>query len=144
MWLPWFLVTVTSILFLYLKTRKSGKSSGEKQRPSKLRLGLTALYQFCFVLKSEDRLDAFKLIHKFFPKSVRVKFFKWDYLCIYDPELCKKVFNSQAACQRPYRNCFRLEFGLLASECECNKNCCEVINLRAIIECSNSFPCRHL
>lgn len=86
--------------------------------PVKLWLMVSAIYRFCFVLSSDDRLDAFKMIHKFFPRYARLKIFNYDNLVIYDPELCKKVFNSQSACQRPYRNVFKLEYGLLSSECK--------------------------
>lgn len=110
------LVTIASVLFFVYKL-KSGKSSLKKQLKN-FYLIITVAYQFFFKLKSEDRLGVFKYIHKYFPRYFRINFFGHETIMIYDPDLLKKVFNSQSACQRPYRNCIQLECGLLSSECE--------------------------
>jgi hypothetical protein len=112
--LPWLLVTVSSLLFIYLKFNKSQKSG----RKTNYLMMARSIYSFCFKVKSEDRLNAFQRIHLFFPRYARLKLPGFDFIAVYDPELCKKIFNAQSACQRPYRNCMRLEKGLLASECE--------------------------
>lgn len=122
MWLPLLLVIfASSLLLLVFKTKNPGKSVDKKKKHSKLWLILKSVYKFCFVYTSEDRLDAFKYVHLSFPRFTRFKFLNLDYLIIYDPDLCKKVYNSQSACQRSYRNIFRLDFGLLASECKFSK-----------------------
>lgn len=118
--LPWLILSVISLLFLIYKLSNDNKNSNGKKRASKdYWLIISNLYNFCFKVKSEDRLNAFKQIHKFFPRYTRIKFFNlFDYIFVYDPEICKKIFNSNAACQRPFRNCIQLECGLLASKCE--------------------------
>lgn len=75
------------------------------------------VYNFCFKVKSEDRLAEFQKVHLVFPRYARVKVPGFDFMAVYDPELLKKIFSAQVACQRPYRNCLKLEKGLLSSEC---------------------------
>jgi hypothetical protein len=75
-------------------------------------------YNFCFKVKSEDRLAEFQKVHLIFPRCARVKLPGFDFIAIYDPEILKKLFNAQGACQRPFRNCLQLQKGLLSSECE--------------------------
>lgn len=118
--LPFVLVTIASLLFVVHKFRKSNSSNeskGKKTTGNYWTL-MTAVFNFLFRVKSEDRLNSFKQVHKFFPRYVRMKIFNSDNVVIYDPEICKKVFNAQVACQRPFRNCFQLEYGLLSSECK--------------------------
>lgn len=117
------LITVVFAIFLYFKVFKNkkyefNKNGSIKRNKSRLRIIASTVYTFIFHTKEEDRLEYFKLIHKFSPRYMRLKFWKFDYICVYDPELLKKIFNSQLACQRPFRNCFQLEKGLLASECK--------------------------
>lgn len=77
------------------------------------------LYRIIFVIKPEDRLSSAKALHELFPRYMRFKFFNlFDVLIVYDPDLLKKVFNSHAACQRPFRNCLQHNYGLLSSECK--------------------------
>lgn len=120
MFLPWLLVTVASLLFLIYKfaVGRKGEKSKKKGESDNFWLIAKNVYKFCFVVKSEDRLNAFKTIHKFLPRYCRFRIFSYDNIVIYDPELCRKVFNAQSACQRPFRNCIQLECGLLSSECE--------------------------
>lgn len=120
MFLPLVLVTIASLLFAFFKFRR-GKSSSETQKKAGVWLIMQAVFKFLFRVKSEDRLNSFKTIHKFFPRFTRLTLFNSDNIVIYDPELCKKVFSAQSACQRPFRNCFQLNFGLLSSECKHRK-----------------------
>lgn len=113
------IVAITSLLIFFYKF------GGEKFCPNKVKTKLrnfwfivAYVYKFCFNVKSEDRLYSLRFIHKVFPRYVRIKIFSFDNIVVYDPELCKKIFNSQSACQRPFRNCIQLEYGLLSSKCE--------------------------
>lgn len=115
--LPFVLVTVASLLFVAYKLKGSNNKDGKK-KPGNFWILMKAIFNFLFRVKSEDRLNSLKQIHKFFPRYTRIKFFNYDNIIIYDPELCKKVFSAQSACQRPFRNCFQLEYGLLSSECK--------------------------
>lgn len=119
MLLPWLLVTIASLLFLFIKFSKGKRS---KRKLKDYWTIAVSSYKFCFKVKSEDRLNALKTIHKYFPRYTRFKIFNYDNIIIYDPELCRKMFNSQTACQRPFRNCIQLENGLLSSECELSSN----------------------
>lgn len=112
------LITLASLLFVFLKFSKGKKSLKVKKNFRQFRIFLNAAFQFLFKVKSEDRLNAIKKIHTFFPGFLRIKIFNYDNLIVYDPEMCKKIFNSQIACQRPFRNCIQLETGLLSSECK--------------------------
>lgn len=139
------LITLSSLIFIYFKVfRKNSlfydKNGKIKPKKASYMMIIKTMYQFIFHTKREgmmrlienflkiffsnkisnftDRLDFFKKIHRFSPKFLRIKFWKFDYVAVYDPDILKKVFNSQAACQRPFRNCFQLEKGLLASECK--------------------------
>lgn len=118
MTLLWLIFSVVPLLFLFYKFTKS--SSNEKNKAGRHSwIIISSIYNFIFKVKSEDRLNAFKQIHKFFPRYTRIKIFNLvDQIVIYDPEICKKVFNAQTACQRPFRNCLQLENGLLSSECK--------------------------
>lgn len=118
MLLPWLLVTLASVVFLYYKFTSGKNSSVARRKSGNLWLILTTVYKFIFKVKSEDRLDAFKQIHKVFPRFTRIKIFNFDLVAVYDPEILKKVFAAQTCCQRPFRNCLQLEYGLLSSECE--------------------------
>lgn len=118
MFLPFVLVTVASLLFLVYKFKsRDAEKSGKKKLKGNYWVILKGIFDFLFRVKSEDRLNSFKLIHKLFPKFARFKFLNSDNIIVYDPELCKKVYSAQSACQRPFRNCFQLEYGLLSSEC---------------------------
>lgn len=121
MFLPWVLVTVASLLFLVYKFRQRDESLDKKKPKGKFRVIFKGVFDFLFRVKSEDRLNCFKSIHKIFPRFVRVTFLNSDNVIIYDPDLCKKVYSTQIACQRPFRNCFQLNYGLLSSECTKNK-----------------------
>lgn len=117
--LAFVLVTVASLLFAAYKfTRKNKSYDGERKKSGNYWVLMKAVFNFLFRVKSEDRLNSFKQIHKFFPRYTRMRIFNSDNIVIYDPEICKKVFNAQSACQRPFRNCFQLEYGLLSSECK--------------------------
>ncbi|CAG9797348.1 unnamed protein product [Chironomus riparius] len=110
------------ILFIYFKVFRGSyiwfDNNGEVKRRKKSKFWniLTTMYDYLLHTKPEDRLLKLRGFHKVSPRFFRVKFWKIDYVVIYDPELLKKVFNSQVACQRPFRNCFQLEKGLLSSE----------------------------
>lgn len=121
MLLPLALVTVASLLLLLYKFRQREGNSESKRRKGNFWMILKGVFNFLFRVKSEDRLNSFKAIHKLFPRYTRLTLFGSDNLVIYDPELCKKVYMVQTACQRPFRNCFQLEYGLLSSECTQNK-----------------------
>lgn len=115
--LPWLMVTVVSLLFLaarFMAPKKWRLMASIR----KWRLIAAEGFKFIFLTKSEDRHNAFKHIHKVFPRYCRIKIFNFDNIFVYDPELSKKIFNAQSACQRPFRNCLQLEMGLLSSECE--------------------------
>lgn len=113
----WTLVTLASLLLVtYLTSVKDKNPDKKKVKSGNYWVIATTVFKFLFQVKSEDRLNAFKQIHKFFPRYTRIKIFNYDNIIIYDPELCKKVFNAQVACQRPFRNCIQLECGLLSSE----------------------------
>lgn len=116
MFLPLLLLIVIGILSFFFKFT-DGKIRSNK-RAENLFLILRGSYYFCFKLESDDRLKVLKQIHKYFPRYTRIKIFNFDTIIVYDPDLCKKIFNSQSACQRPFRNCFKFNYGLLASECE--------------------------
>lgn len=111
-----FLVTIVFLLSFFYKF--SNRKISLSKRVENFFLILKGAYFFCFKVKSEDRLTALKQIHKFFPRYTRIKFFGFDTIIVYDPELSKKIFNAQSACQRPFRNCLQFNYGLLASECE--------------------------
>ena len=116
MLLPWLLVTIISLLSFFYKFN-NGKISSNR-RAENIFLILKGAYYFLVKVKSEDRLTALKQIHKFFPRYTRIKFFSFDTIIVYDPELCKKIFSAHSACQRPFRNCMQFHYGLLSSECE--------------------------
>lgn len=115
-----FVMIISYIVYLYFTEFRVPFNEYLKEnyvrRRNSFWLVLRATYEFLFVVKSEDRLRFFKLIHNFSPRFYRMKFWKWDYVFLYDPELFKKVFNTQITCQRPFRNCIQLEKGLLSSE----------------------------
>lgn len=115
------LVTIASLLFVLFKFRGSKSSSDKKKKSAGIWTILQAVYNFLFRVKSEDRLNYFKQVHRLFPRYTRLTIFNSDNVVIYDPELCKKVFSAQSACQRPFRNCFQLNYGLLSSECKHRK-----------------------
>lgn len=115
--LPWLLVTAASLVFLAVKFA-SPKKWKILHKIWRWRLIAAEAFKYIFLTKSEDRHNALKHIHKFFPRYCRIKIFNFDYIFIYDPEISKKVFSAQSACQRPFRNCLQLELGLLSSECE--------------------------
>lgn len=117
MFVPWALVTVASLLLLVYTFQKREENSEKKRKKGKYAVIFSAVFDFFFRVKSEDRLNCFKAIHKVFPRFLRVSLFNSDNIIIYDPDLCKKVYSAQVACQRPFRNCFQLENGLLSSEC---------------------------
>lgn len=115
------LVTVVSLLSFFFKF-SNGKVTSNKKAQNLMVL-MKGAYNFFLKVKSEDRLTALKQIHKFFPRYTRIKFFNLDTIIVYDPDLCKKIFNSQSACQRPFRNCMQFNYGLIASECEFIEAC---------------------
>ncbi|KAG5674748.1 hypothetical protein PVAND_004699 [Polypedilum vanderplanki] len=108
------LMSIAFAIFLYFKVFRKKNSPMQ----NKFQIIVTTIYEYIFLTKEEDRLEKLKFIHEFSPRYIRLKFWKIDYVIVYDPELLKKVFNSQITCQRPFRNCFQLEKGLLASEYE--------------------------
>lgn len=112
MLLPLLLIAIILLLLLIYKKITLNKTL------ENVSLILKGAYYFFFKVESEDRLTVLKQIHKFFPRFTRIKFFSFDTIIVYDPELCKKIFNAQSACQRPFRNCMQFNYGLLASECE--------------------------
>ena len=117
-------VAALYILFMYFIVFRGSHiwfdKDGEvrRRKSSKLWMILKTMYDYLLHTKAEDRLLKLRGFHKVSPRFFRFKFWKIDYVVIYDPELLKKVLNSQVACQRPFRNCFQLEKGLLSSECE--------------------------
>jgi hypothetical protein len=116
------LMTIAFIIFLYFKVfrrKDHAEELGKERIRSKFEIIVTTIFEYIFITKEEDRLEKLKFIHEFSPRYIRLKLWKLDYVIVYDPDLLKKIFNSQVACQRPFRNCFQLEKGLLASECEC-------------------------
>ncbi|CRK94442.1 CLUMA_CG007949, isoform A [Clunio marinus] len=112
----WILAIVASILY-FIKKLVDGNVNPKifYKLLGRYRHILPPILKFCFKDKSEDKLNRFKYVHKIFPRYLRMKFLNFDVITVYDPELCKKIFNSQLACQRPFRNCLQLEYGLLAS-----------------------------
>ena len=117
-------VAVLYLAFLYFKVFRGSyiwfDKNGEVKRRKAPRFWriLMTMYDYLFHTKGEDRLLKLRGFHKFSPRYFRFKFWKMDYIVIYDPEILKKVLNSQITCQRPFQNCFQLEKGLLSSDCE--------------------------
>lgn len=117
-------IAVLYLVILYFKVFRGSHiwfdKNGEvkRRKTPKLWLILKVMYDYLLHTKAEDRLLKLRGFHKVSPRYFRVKLWKMDYVVIYDPELLKKVFNSQITSQRPFRNCFQLEKGLLSSECK--------------------------
>lgn len=139
MTLPWLLVSVASLLLIVYKF--SGGKRSLKATYKKYRLFTIAVYQFFFKVKNEDRLNVLKHVHKYYPGYLRINILGTEIVMLYDPDLLKKMFNSQSACQRPFRNCMKLEFGLLASECEFSESAIVIISQQSstVIDPINRF-----
>jgi hypothetical protein len=79
--LSFFVNLLTKILkVLNLKPEKL------KKKWTILKLSLVAIMNFVFRMKSEERLEAFRKIHRIYPRFLHVDMLGVKMLIVYDPE----------------------------------------------------------
>lgn len=78
------------ILCLTLFAVYGGKQAAIIRKWKVFRISANAVFDFIFRMKSEDKLDAFRKIHKLFPKFTHFDFLGFKVLLVYDPEVAKK------------------------------------------------------
>lgn len=78
------------ILCLILFAAFGGKQMKITKKWKVFKISVNAVFDFMFRMKGEDRLDAFRKIHKLFPKFTHFDFLGLKVLLVYDPEVAKK------------------------------------------------------
>lgn len=135
-----FLEIFIFILCLTLFVAYGGKQTKIIRKWKVFKISVNAVFDFVFRMKAEERLDAFRKIHKLFPKFTHFDFLGLKVLLVYDPVVAKKwdescfiklnivwiskfwrVFTSVQAMQRPFRSYAPLDKGLLFSSCKSDK-----------------------
>jgi hypothetical protein len=66
------------------------KSEKLKKKWRIFQLSLVATMNFVFRMKSEERLEAFRKIHRVYPRFLHVDSFGLKMLVVYDPEISRK------------------------------------------------------
>lgn len=84
----WILAVIFLISLPILVNLFGGKSFRKKCKV--LKVSSKAAFDFIFILKSDERLNAFRKIHQLFPKFLHIDFLNIKVLLVYDPEVAKK------------------------------------------------------
>lgn len=65
-------------------------SKNFKKKLKVFRISFMAAFDFIFRMTSEDRLKAFRKIHRLFPKFLHIDFLNLKVLFVYDPEIARR------------------------------------------------------
>lgn len=80
-----FLVLLPIFLNLY-----GARNQKFKKRWIRLKLSFSAVIDFLFRMKSDERSEVFRNIYKLYPKFVHIDFLNFRVLMAYDPEIVKR------------------------------------------------------
>lgn len=61
-----------------------------KRKLKIFRVSVQTAFNFMFRMKNEDKLEAFRLIHKASPRFLHIDFLGIRVLIVYDPEISKR------------------------------------------------------
>lgn len=83
-------VLVTVLLLPVAFVLLTNKKLKLRRKWKVLTISLNAIFDFFFRMSSDERLQAFRKIHKLFPRFLHVDVLNAKVLVVYDPEIAKR------------------------------------------------------